>query len=358
LTDTEGMSTDAAIRAFDLVGGDRASFVYSGSFPDDHTARLIALGEAFMEGRGHRRDFRNRLSFVMVEAYQNIIRHRARDLGAPDHGARSMFLLRCAGNSIQVAAVNPVGHDESGSLASMLGDLEGLDRGQLKELFLRGLQSQGLTRRGGAGLGLIEMARRSGNDLKHDLRELTPASDLFTLSIELGEEDPTKPEALQLAAELHQLITSAGIIVAHSGRIGSAAEEVVLRLLERESDVEATVVTRAYLAAMEHLHSLPPAHKGPLVMVRQEGRDRSLVLAQLLDPDQAITMGGTLAELTRMDPSAVSKRYREALLKGTTGGDHRPMGLLDLVPSRARADRHGMTPTSQGQMLAVVSVPL
>ena len=73
---------------------------------------------------------------------------------------------------------------------------------------------------------------------------------------------------------------------------------------------------------------------------------------------RCVYIGGTLAELERMAPSALGKRYREALLQGTTGGDHPPMGLLDLFRHARGSIAHSMVPRSQGQVLAVVSVPL
>ena len=129
------MDIAAAHTLYDALAGDRSSFLYSGAFPDDHTARLIALGEAFLNGQTVRRDELNRLSFVMVEAYQNIIRHRARDMAHDPREGRSMFLLRCETDAQHVLAINPVCKKETASLKDMLERLDGLDRSQLKELF-------------------------------------------------------------------------------------------------------------------------------------------------------------------------------------------------------------------------------
>ncbi len=136
-----------ALLAYALYKGlhdDTFSFGYAGAFHDEHTARLIALGEAAMEHAGAQRNARQRLAYVMVEAYQNIIRHRAPlPEGIARGCGRSMFLLRCHPEAQQVIAQNPVSKSDLVELQDALDGLSGLDAAQLKERFPEQAQQRG-----------------------------------------------------------------------------------------------------------------------------------------------------------------------------------------------------------------------
>ncbi len=167
------MDPGTAHSLFQALRGDRSTFVYSGEFRDEHTARLIALGEASMDGANARSSSKGRLAFVMVEAYQNIIRHKAPLPPQLEQAqGRSMFILRCGDNGQHVVAMNAVVKSEVPALRATLDSLKGLSAEELKSLFLAGLQKPENSARRGAGLGLIEMARRSGSDLGYMHRGL------------------------------------------------------------------------------------------------------------------------------------------------------------------------------------------
>src|SRR5690606_36999047 len=79
------------------LGDDRCIFGYSGRFPDEHSPRLIELGESIHCSCGGPPSSKGRLGYVMVEAYQNMVRHQARIEQAASHRTHSLFMLRCQG---------------------------------------------------------------------------------------------------------------------------------------------------------------------------------------------------------------------------------------------------------------------
>lgn len=331
------MEPAAAHTLHDALAGERTGFLYSGAFPDDHTARLISLGEALLSARSARRDEQNKLSFVMVEAYQNIIRHRARDMAHDPPGSRSMFLLRCEEAAQHVIAVNPVCRKESPSLAALLDRLRGLDRSELKELFLRGLQAQGPGKRGGAGLGLIEMARRSGHGLQHALLPLDDQLELFALHVTMGASATGAGTGLDEALRTHALVVEHGIVLAHAGSLPATTFNTILRILEEEVPHPSNAIARAYLAATDHMTTGPVPAEDHLVVLSRTASTTSLSLGQWIPAGWGEK---ALAEVTRiaaMDAAQLSQTYRSALLERAQGGTRSSVGLLDLA-------RHALAP--------------
>lgn len=273
----------------DAFAGDRHTFLYNGQFLDAHTARLIALGE---EAVGHgevNRATRARLAFVLVEAYQNIIRHGSRhyDISTKDPG-RSMLLFRNWEESNSVSTVNTVLKSEANSLIGALKGLDALDKEQLKTRYLETLQQQKRTRRGGAGLGLIEMTRRSGNALRHRSVELDAEHLLFSLSITLNE-NSAEGEDLDALANYHRYAQEAGVVLLCCGLQANGTIVSLFRILKQEMGHDPACVQRIARSARAGLDLLTvmgaPACTHALGLLNDEQEYALLFSAELAEDD-------------------------------------------------------------------------
>ncbi len=317
---------------YQALRDDRSVFAYSGAFHDEHTGRLITLGEASAGGEG-RGATRGRLAFIMVEAYQNILRHRAALPPQVERGeGRSLFLLRCGSEGQQVVvAVNPVKKSDVTGLRTALHKLHGMDPSQLKNLFLSGLQQPSDKPRRGAGLGLIEMARRSGSDLGYTLRGLGPDHELFILAVRLGSEQ-AYDGVLTEAAVLHGTVVQQDLLLLHIGERPVPVQEAVLRMLEEDVDDlagRADLRGRAYLAANGFLSAIEGGGERYMSALSRENEHYSLAVGRQMDPSAALKVVERVHALASYDRSELDRRYRHALLK--RGGAEDDADLLDLA---------------------------
>jgi hypothetical protein len=238
---------------YEALAADRLGFLYSGRFHDEHTAHLIALGEQLVTDAEGERSLRSKLGFVMVESYQNIIRHRAELPFVLDRGAgRSLFLLRNRDDVYEVTSMNAVVRKEVAGLVKMVDHVGGLDMKQLKELFLRGLQNEQASERGGAGLGLSEMARRSGHGLWHCLTDIDDQHVLFALRVLLGGSSSLSDVAF--LQRLHAMVAGEDLLLVCKGRLSSGIQQAVLQIMAKDLDEG---------SGMAELRSLPRCVAGP-----------------------------------------------------------------------------------------------
>lgn len=344
---------------FQALHGDRFAFGYSGAFHDEHTARLIALGEAALEGHDQGANARGRLAFVMVEAYQNIIRHRA-DVPTSMAGGdgRSLFLLRCQEAGQQVIAFNAMGKDEVEGLRAALARLNGMDRSQLKQLFLAGLQRTGDGRARGAGLGLIEMARRSGSELGYQLQGLDTDHELFVLLVQLGEAVDLMRAKIEAGA-IHRSVVRHDIRLFQVGTTSPATDEALLRMLEKDDEEAglsgpASARSRAYLAAMDLMARSAAGAPGLLLLCGEGGRT-ALIAGRVMPADAATCLEQDLREVSGWDGHRLQRHYRDALLGRATDGP--ALGLIELARSSAEPLSFTAFP-EQGGVLALVRAVL
>ena len=327
------MDPEHVLTLYEGFAGDRLAFLYSGSFHDEHTARLIALQEEYLEQEGAARTMRGKLAFIMVEAYQNIVRHRVQDRTVRDGAGRSVFLLRSSKGAHEVTAINALPRTEVPRLEAAIQRLSGMDLQQMKQVFLRGLQSEERSDRGGAGLGLIEMARRSGNELRSAFKELDADHSLFTLQVVVGDR-PAQPTASQAVFDLHQRVVDQGIALLCRGRLYGAVQENLLRMIERDLDDDRARADRAkhaFLLMTGVVADLDVKGEGPMVIITMNDSSTAISLGvPLVQADQDRLVNAIVA-VNAMDAPALQRRYRDVLLGRGESASGLELGLMDIA---------------------------
>lgn len=204
-------------------------FVYSGRFRDELSVQLIAMAEHFEGLLPQGRAQRHRLAFLMVESYQNIIRHRHADR----QGACS-FQFHDLGEEQRIAAINPIEGPAIEVLRKRLAELEAVAPDRLKQLYLAGLTSNKRDGQRGAGLGLIEMTRRSGRDLLMNTRPGPEGEFKLLLLARCGDNGDGDAERIETAWAMHEDLVAEEGVFAFSGCAGIALQGVIGRMLDIE----------------------------------------------------------------------------------------------------------------------------
>lgn len=127
---------------------------------------------------------RKRFFHVLVEALQNVFHHQSKvnisALVSPDE---SGFIILDNGNAFQLITGNYVYNDTTDDLKQKIDLVNGMQPEELRKYYQQTLAETELSEKGGAGLGIIEMVRRSGNPLKYEFRKVNDSLSFFCLSI-------------------------------------------------------------------------------------------------------------------------------------------------------------------------------
>ena len=99
----------------------------------------------------------------MVEVFQNIVRYKKdKELNY------EMFGLRSVEENLHIFSSNLIDLTSSEQLIDKLKNINQSKPDELKKLYLEILKSGIFSEKGGAGLGLIQMARKSGNPIQYN----------------------------------------------------------------------------------------------------------------------------------------------------------------------------------------------
>lgn len=129
---------------------------------------------------------------VLVELSQNIIRYSAEKALAQDPvdgdvelGSGVLAIARGAGG-YSISSGNLIDAQEAPALRSLLDEITGQDAERLRALFLERRRAGSASRRG-AGLGLIDVARKASGSLEYQIRPLSPRRAFFSIGVSVKE---------------------------------------------------------------------------------------------------------------------------------------------------------------------------
>lgn len=130
---------------------------------------------------------RKRFYHVLVEALQNVFHHQSKvnisTLSNPEIGG---FVINETNGNYQIITGNYIYNSAIDELKNNIDVVNAMPPGELRKYYQDSLASSELSEKGGAGLGIIEMVRKSGHALKYEFVKVNDAISFFCLSLILS----------------------------------------------------------------------------------------------------------------------------------------------------------------------------
>jgi hypothetical protein len=127
-----------------------------------------------------------KIFFISVESLQNMFIHGHRD----DNGSQNnFFILYITENAVKITTANLINNS---AIPKLISDIEKINSFsnpiELKAYYLEHLEKNELSEKGGAGLGFITIAMKSGNKIGFKFIEINQKRSLFLLEITINKE--------------------------------------------------------------------------------------------------------------------------------------------------------------------------
>lgn len=156
---------------------------YQGEFTQEITKSVLTMAERNLESRGEASTVKRKVFNVMVECLQNIVKHSYKGENILD---KAIFIIGEYEDTYEIATGNFIKTDETDSLKSKLEEVNNLDKDGLKSLYKEIIKDKaGLSERGGAGLGLVDMARKSGHKIEFSFNKFDETHSFFSLKTKI-----------------------------------------------------------------------------------------------------------------------------------------------------------------------------
>ncbi len=167
------------------------SLVYDGEITHDLTKVFVSLAENKMSKYSEDISVKKKVFHVMVECLQNLSKHAeyCESHENKDKYGNGIFIVgetNDKDSGYHIITGNPIDKKKVSELKSLLEKINNSDKAELKEMFKQQMKEGALSEKGGAGLGLIDIARKNGGNLEYSFVEIDSKSDFFILRTKIS----------------------------------------------------------------------------------------------------------------------------------------------------------------------------
>lgn len=165
----------------------KLQLVYNGEVNQSITKAFVSLAEKNLDETNESLPTKRRVYHVMVECLQNICKHADDPVtGEPDIPGSGIFVVGYNEDAYIVTTGNIVANDRIEGLTRLLERVNHLDRDELKQLYKEQIKQSRLSDKGGAGLGFIDIAKKTGNQLTYHFEKVNDVSSFFILKTQIS----------------------------------------------------------------------------------------------------------------------------------------------------------------------------
>ncbi|MBU0764331.1 MAG: SiaB family protein kinase, partial [Bacteroidetes bacterium] len=210
------------------------------------------------------------------------------------------------------------------------------------------LKNQGLSDKGGAGLGLVEMARKSGQKLKFAFEKVDDECSYFYLQINLKKDKKVDDLNIPigLAKDLHQDMNRNKILMMHKGTYSQDSILPILKMIEdnMKSQSEQTIrKKRVFHVLVELLQNISihayesSVGKEGIFMIGKSGEQYYISSGNYIINEKVPGFRKQLDKLTGLDRSKLKEMYIEKLseerevMHNSAG-----LGMIDIARESSR----------------------
>lgn len=168
---------------YDEMRSNGFSLVYLGEFSHEITKMFTSMAESDMVRKNEDRTVQRKVFHVMVETIQNMNKHSDETIGDIGNG---LFVIGKKDDTYYIITSNRVGAAHKANLERALDTVNRASSEELKAMFKEQMVSGEMSHKGGAGLGLIDIRRKTGSNLDYEFLTLNEDSYFFILKVEVN----------------------------------------------------------------------------------------------------------------------------------------------------------------------------
>lgn len=348
-------------------------YVYRGLFTQTITDSIIALTENNLDTSGSSSKLKKRVFSIMVECLQNITRHQYVDDEEqelpPDKS--SLFVICDKDRTYQMTSGNVVNNENIPHLQELLNKVNSLDKETLKEYYKEVLEEGSISNKGGAGLGLIEMARKSGNKLYYTFENIDDESSYFymntSISHELDEEPVGGDFNIQDVVSLHKFVLQKNIMLIFNGGLTQKSMMEILSLINEQSFGKLGRKKKMCNVMVEMLQNVVKhgvkrdetrtAGNPVIFYIAQEGDDFNLNAGNYIDNGSIEKVRTKIEHLNSLRDDELEDFYTKCLLNFEIDNSKEAgLGLVDLRMKSGHKIVYKITPINEKMSFIVMQV--
>ena len=165
----------------------KITLIYEGEVTQEITKAFTSMTEKNLDKVEEDGKIKKKVYHVMVECLQNISKHADDDAQTASDSLEEglaktgIFLIGNDQNQYFITSGNGISNENIPALKSLIDNINSLNQDELKQLHKEKMRETAISDKGGAGLGFIDIARKTGNPLEYHFEPIDENNSFFLL---------------------------------------------------------------------------------------------------------------------------------------------------------------------------------
>lgn len=161
---------------------------FKGEVTSDLLTSILQIMESKMETLEESPKIKKKVYNILVECLQNLYHHLDdEDFKTKINEKSALFMIRKVDNEYSIMTGNFIANDNITLMQGRLDRINGMDKVELKDYYKEVLNNGEMSSKGGGGLGMIDIARKSGKKLDYNFNEVNELYSFFSLNIKVAQ---------------------------------------------------------------------------------------------------------------------------------------------------------------------------
>lgn len=162
------------------------------SFKGDITSELLTsvlqIMESKLDNLQEEPKIKKKVYNVLVECLQNLYHHMDEDkqISKSERSRSAIFMIGKVDGNYNIITGNYINVGNVNTLKTKLDDINALSKEELKEYYKAVLNNGEMSQKGGGGLGMIDIARKTGHKLDYTFMPVDDNYSFFSLNIKIA----------------------------------------------------------------------------------------------------------------------------------------------------------------------------
>lgn len=163
---------------------------FKGSITSELLSSILQIMENKMETLDEAPKTKKKVFNVLVECLQNLYHHIDEGPTGEDGTKRSaIFMISKAEGYYKIYTGNFIQNEFIDGLKTKLEKINTMDKAELKTYYKSVLNNGQMSDKGGGGLGMIDIARKSGQKLEFGFEQVDEENSFFTLIVKVAQSE-------------------------------------------------------------------------------------------------------------------------------------------------------------------------
>lgn len=348
------------LNLFKAMQKDNLGYVYRGRFTQEITDNILALTENKLEKEEQSSKIKKRVYSILVECLQNITRHQddaKNDL--PD--SMGLFVIQKQDDKYFITTGNMVMNHNIDYIKNLIETINSLEKDELKDYYKMVLEDGSLSAKGGAGLGLIDMARKSGNKLLYQFRPVENDMSFFYLhtipSLESQADiSINKEESLNNIIDIHNTLNSQNILLVSNGPFNQESLMILLGSLEGQMTGTISHKKKVFYIVVEvlqnivkHGYSVDPQTQGipGIFIIGENNGVYTITTGNYVDINKKEELKNKIDNINSLSPEKLNEYYNKCLFDFEYDSSKKAgLGIIDLRIKSGSQLNYSFTPVN------------